>query len=394
MKILFLTFLISIVLPAYSQNAVLSKQDAIPVLEIVSKKLNSLTTFSYDIKRELNYASENYYNISEWSCYFHFDPTIAITGFKYQINNSISNDFFNGTEKFELNKSTKTIQINDKPKKEDFMALSFLYNSIVTLKNVLPLIIADQNSIKIVSDTIIDNRPYEIITLKIGKRRIQNLGGGFDEMETKYNLIYKITIDKINQIPTEVLQMNDLNDDLIKTNFTNIRFTPNQPTETSWYYSTYAKEYKPAESDVASTLPPLGTFAPDWQLMTYNGNKQLSLGNLKGKVILLDFWIKNCGPCILSVAHLNKLREQFQNVDFELISINSYDLKEDVGKFLDKYKIEYPILLNGKNTAINYGVSAFPTFFIIDKTGKILYSQTGFDESSISKIEQIIKDAL
>lgn len=394
MRYLVLTIFINIVLPAYSQNTISKQREAISVLQKASDKLNGLTTLSYAIKRELNYASEDFHNISEWLCYFNFDPTNATVGFKYQINDSKSSDFFNGTEKFELNKATKTIQINDNPRKEDFQSLSYLYNSIVTLRNVLPLLIADQNSNKTVTDTIINNHPYEVVTINMGKRRIQNLGEGFDEMKTKYNFIYKITIDKINNMPIEVLQKNDLNDDFIKTNFTNINFTPNQPAETSWYYSTYTKEYKPAESIVIPSLSSIGSFASDWKLTAYKDNKQFSLSNLKGKVILLDFWIKNCGSCILSVPHLNKLLERFQNMDFELISINSYDSKGDVGKFFNKHKIKYPVLLNGKTIAENYGVSAFPTFFVIDKSGKIIYSQTGFDESSTSKIEKIIKKAL
>lgn len=394
MRYIILTIFINIALPAYSQNTVSNQLKAVSVLQKTSNKLNSLTTFSYDLKRELNYASEDYHNVSEWSCYFDFAPINLTVGFKYQINGSTSCEFFNGTEKFELNKAAKTIQINDNPQKKDFKGLSYLYNSIVTLRNILPLIIVDQNSTKTVTDTIINNHPYEVVTINIGKKRIQNLGEGFDVMQTKFNFIYKITIDKINNMPIEVLQKNDLNDDFIKTNFTNINIAPNEPAENSWYYSTYTKEYKPAKNVIIPTLSSIGSFASDWKLTAFRDNRQFSLSNLKGKVILLDFWIKNCGPCILSMPHLNKLQEKFQNMDFALISINSYDSKEDIAKFFNKHKIKYPVLLNGKTIAGNYGVSVFPTLFIIDKSGKIIYSQIGFDEPSTSKIEQIIRNAL
>lgn len=228
----------------------------------------------------------------------------------------------------------------------------------------------------------------------MGKRRIQNLGEGFDVMETKYNFIYKITIDKISRMPTEVLQSNNENDDFIKTTFHKINYSPKQPTETTWYYSTYLKEYKPAAIAEIPTLSPVGTYVSDWKLITHEDNRQLSLDKLKGKVILLDFWIKNCRPCVLSVPHLNKLQKKFENMDFELISINSYDSKEEVGKFFDKNKVNYPVLLNGKEIATSYGVNAFPTFFIIDKSGKIIYSQAGFEETTTSKIEEIIEYAL
>jgi len=120
----------------------------------------------------------------------------------------------------------------------------------------------------------------------------------------------------------------------------------------------------------------------------------ISLDELKGKVILLDFWIKNCGPCIQSVPHLNELQNKFKGKNLKIISINSYDSKEEVSWFCNKHKTDYTVLLNGKAVAGKYGVSGFPAFFIIDKTGKIIYSHAGYETSIGSEIEQVIKNAL
>jgi thiol-disulfide isomerase/thioredoxin len=391
MRYLILTIFIYKAVPTFSQITVSNQQKAISVLQKSSNKLNSLSAIGYDLKRELNYASENYHNISEWSCYLNFDTTNTTVGFKYQIVDSTSNDFFNGTEKFELNKASKTIQINNNPKKQDFKSLSYLYNSIVTLRNILPLIISDQNSTKTVSDTIIDSHPYEVVTINIGKRRIQNLGEGFDAMQTKFNFIYKITIDKINNMPIEVLQKNELNDDFIKTNFTNINIAPNQPTENSWYYSTYIDEYKQAKQKEISPLIPVGSSALDWTLPLYNKNENVSLFGLRGKIILLDFWFKNCSPCIESVPYLNTIKKKFKNKEFEILSINTWDSKKDIAWFCNKHKVTYKVLMNGKGLAENYGASGFPTVILLDKEGKVLYSATGFD---YSKIENLIEKAL
>lgn len=109
---------------------------------------------------------------------------------------------------------------------------------------------------------------------------------------------------------------------------------------------------------------------------------------------MLDFWIKNCGPCIQSVPHLNELQKKFKDKNFKLISINSYDSKEDISRFCNKHKIDYMVLVNGKRVAKEYGVSGFPTFFIIDKSGKIIYSHIGHDASKQLEIEQVINNAL
>jgi len=219
--------------PAYSQNAVDS------ILGRVSQNLNSLKAIKYNNTRELNYSSENYHNTSKWTVYYDFQTTDTLVGFKYQIDDSTSKHVFNGTEKFDLDKKSKTIQVNANPDKNSISSLSALYNSILTLKNVLPLIIRDKNAIKAIMDTTINNILYSLVTINIGKRRIQNLGNGFDAMTTKSNFIYKIVIEKNSYLPLEVLQKNDANNDFIKTSFSNIEIGTNAPSEISWYYSTY-----------------------------------------------------------------------------------------------------------------------------------------------------------
>ena len=379
---------------AYSQNTLSTTMDPDSVLVRVNNKLKSLKNIKYDNIRELNYSSENYLNTSKYAVYFDFDTIDTIAGFKYQIDDSSSKQVFNGTEKFDLEKKAKTISINDQPDKKSFSSLSALYNSIITLKNILHLLIRDKTATKYVNDTTLNNTSYVVINVNIGKRRIRNLGLGFDAMSTKSDFIYKIFIDKMTNLPFEVLQINNLNSDFIRTNFTNIEINTTAPSEMSWYYSSYTNNYKLAEQTPNEQLLSNGSSAPEWKLEVNNRNKTLSLSELNGQVTLLDFWIKNCGPCIQSVPHLNELQNKFKDKKFKLISINSYDSKEDIDWFCNKFKANYPILLKGKAVAEKYGVSGFPTFFIIDKAGKIIYSSVGYSASTQSEVERIIANAL
>jgi thiol-disulfide isomerase/thioredoxin len=378
----------------YSQNVIspLNKPDSI--LFKVSQKLSSLKNIKYDNTRELNYSSENYHYSSTWTGYYDFQSKDTLTGFKYQIDDSDSKQVFNGTEKFDLSKKEKAISINDHPAKKSFSELSALYNSIITLRNVLPVLIDDKTAIKYVHDTTINGTAYTVININTGKRRIQNLGLGFDAMTTKSDFIYKILVGKDSYFPFEVIQTNDINSDFIKTNFTNVEINTTAPAELSWYYSTYTNDFKLKGQSPNEQLVSCGSLAPEWKLEIYNKNKVVSLSDLKGQVILLDFWIKNCGPCIQSVPHLNELQNKFKNEDFKIISINSYDSKEDVNWFCNKHKVNYPVLLNGKSIADKYGVSGFPAFFIIDKTGKIIYAHVGYSESTQLEVERVIDAAL
>src|ERR1035437_3586746 len=122
------------------------------MLQKMSIKLSSLKNIRYDLKRELNYSSENYHNETNWTIYFDFQSTDTIIGFKYQIEDETAKQVFNGTEKFEMDKKVKTIKINDQPNQKSFNSSSAFYNSIITLKNVLPLIIANKAISRNVSD--------------------------------------------------------------------------------------------------------------------------------------------------------------------------------------------------------------------------------------------------
>ncbi len=101
-----------------------------------------------------------------------------------------------------------------------------------------------------------------------------------------------------------------------------------------------------------------------------------------------------CFLVVHSVPHLNELQDKFKDKSFKIISINSYDSKEDVSWFCNKHNINFSVLLNGKEVAEKYGVSGFPTFFVIDKEGKVIYSTAGHDKSIQSEVEHIIEKAL
>lgn len=373
-------------------HAVSASADSI--LIEVTRKLNTLKRFEYEDTRELSYPSENYHKISSWKVFCDFEVFDTLTGFKYQSEDSTAKEIFNGAEKFRLDKKAMTIQINDHPDKSIFQQLPFLYNSIVTLRNILPLLISDPAVPRTAIDTTVDGIPCTQITMHLGKRRIQNLGHALDPMTTKYNFIYKVLIQKAGGLPYEIIQANDMNSDRITTTFTHLNPNPGSPDELSWYYSTYTNSYRREEKATTPQLIATGTHAPSWRLGSPISSNTISLDDLKGQVVLLDFWIKNCGHCIESVPHLNQLKEKFKDQPVKIISINAYDSNTDIEWFCNKHNIQYTVLSNGQAVAKEYGVDGFPTFIIIDKSGKVVYSNPGFGPSTRSTMEEMIAKAL
>jgi|GEM_PF-987156 len=126
-----------------------------------------------------------------------------------------------------------------------------------------------------------------------------------------------------------------------------------------------------------------------------NNEKTIKLSDLRGKVILLDFWYRGCLPCLKTIPYLIKLQEEFKN-DLVIIGINDVDDKEDVTNFLNYKKANY---LSTYKSEINISKSlkfnAFPTLLALNKKGEIVKTQIGFDDkSTLSKtIKKLIKES-
>jgi len=205
----------------YAQKAPSIHPDSI--LNKVYQRLNSSKSLEYTSMRELNYSSENYRNLSSWNVYFDFQSKDSLIGFKYQIGDSVQKQFFNGTEMFNLKIKQKTIQIDEFPKRQELSNHSALYNSILTLKNIIPSLVTNKEINKTNKDTLINGKEYFLANVETGKMRIQPLGYGFDTLKSDRDFIYKIIIDKRSYLPQEIIQANTVNNDFIRTQFTDIK---------------------------------------------------------------------------------------------------------------------------------------------------------------------------
>lgn len=384
----FFTIIVSIL--SFSCFYAQQKQIAGSTLKKVHQTLNNLEEINYDLERESSYPEENYHNVSSWKCYFDFNNENNFPGFRFQIVDINFKTVYNGTEYFELNMEDKTSEIENQPEIEDIAGKSYFYNSLITIRKIIPLIIADKSIKKTIKDTVIAYKSYTLISVNVGNRTMQNLGKDFNRMDEGINFIYDFIIDKNTSLPFQINQKSPGSKNFIKTTFTNINLKPTSLIENSWFYSNYSKEYKPLKKVDIKQLQ-IGESAPNFSLPIFEGEKNASLQDYNGKVILLDFWIKNCSQCILSVSHLNELQKKYKDENFEIISINAYDSTENISFFKNKYGVQYPVLMNGKEVSIKFGVPGFPAYFIIDKDGKIAMNQ---EEVSFEKLEIIINNEL
>lgn len=205
-----------------------------------------------------------------------------------------------------------------------------------------------------------------------------------DYLPIQYSLAYDLVMNKdtMCQFEKNVLtkyELNNLKDD----EHLSLKSIPS-------YIS--LKDYKPYKS---LELLPKDTIAPQWSLVSLN-DETFKLSDLKGQLVLIDFFYTSCYPCMLALPALQNLHERYGDKGLKIIGVNPYDSKEDddIDNFLANRGVTYTILLGGKDVAKEYHVSGYPTIYLIDKEGKVLFTQVGYGEGTEEKLEEVIKQNL
>ena len=132
----------------------------------------------------------------------------------------------------------------------------------------------------------------------------------------------------------------------------------------------------------------VGDLAPDFQLKDTKGNK-VSLSDLRGKVVVVNFWATWCPPCIEEMPSMERLNEVIAGDDFVMLAINTEENGPSiVPAFLEKTPYTFPILYDNKGVVQKrYGVFKFPESFIINKDGTVAEKIIGpLDWSSLKTI--------
>lgn len=151
---------------------------------------------------------------------------------------------------------------------------------------------------------------------------------------------------------------------------------------------------KVAESTPVQKSGPLqvGSPAPDWTLKNSN-DKNVALKDLRGKIVVLDFWATWCGPCKMAMPGVQKISEKYKDKAVRVFGVNCMERNSNVDPMavIKQKNVTYGQLLNGTTVAAQYGVRAIPSFAVIGKDGNLLYLGAGFNPGAI---EQAIESGL
>ena len=278
---------------------------------------------------------------------------------------------YDGRYAFEVKHNAKTVnQLNPLKLKEKQMAY---------LANIDLFSLYASKSKFLEGRKISQDQRYWILNFKIGQD----------------NDLAKIWIDKITMLPEIILKEKSQGyGTLIKINNLQINKAnlPKPGSQIVKYIDSYTllpigdigiTQFKDSRDSL------VGKPAPVFSLTDLSGNK-VNLSDFKGKVVLLDFWEVWCGPCRMSMPHLEELYKQYHPKGLEIIGL-SKDNPAFAKKVLSDKKVTYINIMADDKSKLDYRVLEIPQYYLINRDGIIVYaSKNGFEQ----KIEEIIRKVL
>ena len=135
-----------------------------------------------------------------------------------------------------------------------------------------------------------------------------------------------------------------------------------------------------------------GMVAPDFEVEMFDGSK-VRLADLKGKVVLLNFWATWCPPCRAELARVEKdIIEKFKGKPFVFLPVSRGEEKATVAAFREKMGYTFPMGLDTSNTIYKlYAQTYIPRNFLIGKDGKVVKASVGYDEAEFAELVKLIE---
>ena len=221
-------------------------------------------------------------------------------------------------------------------------------------------------------------------------RQVEFFGRAYYIPENPYTFdptsIYELWINKKSNLPQKVRR--EMCNNISVSSVSNFEFNKLR------LENFVASDYFPTDYEVIQyrqkgnekkPIELIGKKAPDWTLQTSN-NQDISLSDLKSKVLLIQFTSVSCGPCKASIPFLKELCKEYNKADFDFVAIESTSKNTNVLKtYMKRNNFDYKFLLSTKEVLKKYSITSFPVFFILDKNRNIINVINGYGKENTDK---------
>ena len=123
----------------------------------------------------------------------------------------------------------------------------------------------------------------------------------------------------------------------------------------------------------------------------YSDRPDISLSDLQGKALFVDFWASWCAPCLISMPQYNDLYRKYRDQGLEIVAVNVDNPVEDGLDFLLDTPLDYPVAADPEgDIADAFGVIGMPSAYLVSPQGEIRIVHMGFSNGDIDIIEAAI----
>jgi peroxiredoxin len=132
--------------------------------------------------------------------------------------------------------------------------------------------------------------------------------------------------------------------------------------------------------------------APSFTRVDLN-DRQVSLADYRGKVVLLNFWATWCVPCLAELPRFVAWQQEYGGRGLQVIGISMDDEEQPVRTLSQKYRLNYPVVMGDEKIGEMYGgILGLPVTFLIDRSGRIRFKHEG--DTDITTIESEMRGLL
>jgi peroxiredoxin len=118
--------------------------------------------------------------------------------------------------------------------------------------------------------------------------------------------------------------------------------------------------------------------APDFALPARDGG-ELRLSELRGQVVMINFWATWCGPCRQEMPLLEQIHEKYEPLGFTMLGVNVEQDSAAAREWLKNVPVSFPILFDTKSAvSVSFGVEAMPSSVLIDREGRVRHVHRGY----------------
>ena len=394
--------LVTVALVALCAGAAAQTPDAKSIIRQSRQKCQSVQCGHYEMERRMKYMSDKDTTVERQYCHFKKVPTDTIFGKYFLMGNPDGSDWnslYTGNELVDFNDGTGTNmptaewanEIIHYRRNYEFYEPLTEQSTFVLMSDEL---LADSNYTYGMQETTIDGRPcYQVvINGPTSDEPDANFGMKIIRNETT------LWIDKEDYLQVRYSNAYDIVEGLdTMYQYEECRLLSFEPTVDE---SLLTLNAVPANVKLSNYVPyeapkPLRkrSVAPDWALPTLSGDT-LSLSDLRGKVVLIDFFYKSCAPCCAALPALQRLHEKYKDRGFVMVGIDPFDDPDEdaMADFLSKRGISYTVAFADRELAETYHVSGYPTLFFVNRKGKIMQVYVGYSKDMEAEIEkQLLK---